>query len=480
MIYGVSIWNNKLFVIDDYELGEEYPVLEISLHSSGTDQLLDQHMFQHVFDNILRETHPNGIDGFIMVIPDTYGFQERWILFKNAELSGVNLLRLIPLSAALALSFPLSNSGGKDAEYVLTFQSDGKNGISAVYDTCDGVYEPLYVHFLRNGHYSKKHLSNLDSLPKHIFKLIAIDNDDIVNRMIQALISHEVARGKAVPSIVQNTHIDVLRGLSKYCRLLSGKSESSILLFPMPTHKLYIESKDILLSLGEELILPTLVEKDFLLEESCFSYNKDTHFLLKEKNFADENRLLAKITIKKEELRPLLDLDSSSNRTKHTYLRFHVKIGFDVRGTMDSFTLEIKNEGNGKTVVIYGFDNLQLFQIRKTSTVSHDQAFNIPLDSMMDILDNLDRAIQATPDAMEAHGLGLTQIKTDILTLLEKNRIHKIDSLGKPFDVKWHHAVGTEKTGQYLSGTVTKVIHTGYYNTETGAIVRYASVIVEE
>ena len=478
MIYGVYIWRDRVFLNHTLEPKSENPMQAILLEAEVSDQLLDLQSFQNIFNLIIELKNVKKTDEFIIVCPDSYGIWERTIIYHNAELTGINILRLISVSSAVSMSVPPTD-GYDDEEFVVVLQSEGENGLSTVCDISNGICgEYCRFNAFNNGKLSSKWLSKQNGYISYdnISNIVAMDSDDIVDRMIQELISHEVACGHRIPTILLGSYKNVLIGLFVYCRFLAGKGAGRILV-PLLTNKLYIENDEIQLLLREQFLVPCNIEKDFLLEN--ISFREDTYFLLKEKNFTGGIHQIAGITIKKEVLKALYDSNSSLDE-KRMYLRVHVTIQFDTYGRIETFAFDFKNEDNGKTATINAFDDIQYFAIQEGPDLVQKYETNSSLDFLMDIIDNLDRSIQTIPSTMETHRIGLTQIKTDILTYLRKNNIQEIDALGQPFDAQWHNAVGTEGTGCQLPGVVTKVVHTGFYNTKTGVVVRYASVIVEK
>lgn len=228
-------------------------------------------------------------DEFIIVCPDSYGIWERTIIYHNAELTGIKILRLISVSSAVSMSVSPTD-GYDDEELIIVLRSEGENGLSTVCDISNGICTE-YCRFsaLNNGKLSAKWLSEQDGYIysyDNISKIVAMDSDDIVDRMIQVLISHEVARGHRIPTILHCSYKDVIIGLFVYCKFIAGKGAGRILV-PLLTNKPYIENDEIQLLLREQFLVPCNIEKDFLL--GSVSFKEDTYFLLKEKNFTGES-----------------------------------------------------------------------------------------------------------------------------------------------------------------------------------------------
>lgn len=187
MIYGVYIWKNKLFVIDTLELGSEYPVLELQLDAEGFDQLLDMHVFQSIFKQIYDNIGLKESDGLVIAYPDSYGIWERGIIYHNAKKTG-KILRLVSVSTAVSMSITTT---GDDEEYVVVLQTERGQGVSSVCDIEHGICEEVCrFGALSNGQLSDKWLPEQDSyIPlSYMRKIVVMDSDDIVDRMVQVLI----------------------------------------------------------------------------------------------------------------------------------------------------------------------------------------------------------------------------------------------------------------------------------------------------
>ena len=100
---------------------------------------------------------------------------------------------------------------------------------------------------------------------------------------------------------------------------------------------------------------------------------------------------------------------------------------------------------------------------------------------LLEVLDNFERAIdQENQDTSidEKFLEGMNMIFAQLLNVLKQNGIEEIDALGHPFDPMLHHAVMTEKSDEYKSGEVTKVMQKGYVLKEK--VIRPSMVAVAE
>ena len=100
------------------------------------------------------------------------------------------------------------------------------------------------------------------------------------------------------------------------------------------------------------------------------------------------------------------------------------------------------------------------------------------LVSFLEVLDNLDRAIEAATDRTGdplVHGVSL--VRQQFLSTLESLGVQRLDPLGQPFDPTRHEAVATlPVTATAPEGHVAGVVRPGYLMGEE--VLRPAMVAV--
>ncbi len=117
---------------------------------------------------------------------------------------------------------------------------------------------------------------------------------------------------------------------------------------------------------------------------------------------------------------------------------------------------------------------------RRTARELADERRYAPLPfvrDLLDVLDNIDRAIEAGEKAPEGSGLleGFRMVGKQLRSLLEKHGVHPIAADGEPFDPNFHEALLQQPSTQ-PSGTVLMVTKAGYQLYDR--VVRPAQVIV--
>ena len=82
---------------------------------------------------------------------------------------------------------------------------------------------------------------------------------------------------------------------------------------------------------------------------------------------------------------------------------------------------------------------------------------------IINIVDNFDRALNTKSESNEkALEEGFLLIKKDILSILNKFSIIKINALGESFDANYHQAMFEKETKEYEEGKVCEIVQEGY------------------
>ena len=82
--------------------------------------------------------------------------------------------------------------------------------------------------------------------------------------------------------------------------------------------------------------------------------------------------------------------------------------------------------------------------------------------SVLNVLDDFDRALQHIGDAPPSVATGLQAVRRKLLGLLESQGITPLRSVGEAFDPALHDAVGTVKSEELESGSVAEELQRGY------------------
>jgi len=104
------------------------------------------------------------------------------------------------------------------------------------------------------------------------------------------------------------------------------------------------------------------------------------------------------------------------------------------------------------------------------------------IKEMLPIIDNFERAIQASEEGLsdteKSYHTGVKMIYTHLVNLLEKFDVKPIDGCNQPFDPVYHNAIMMEKKEGINSGMVIEVLQKGYILKDK--VIRAAMVKVSE
>jgi molecular chaperone GrpE len=97
---------------------------------------------------------------------------------------------------------------------------------------------------------------------------------------------------------------------------------------------------------------------------------------------------------------------------------------------------------------------------------------------ILPVIDNFERALSAAEETRDFNGLhdGLKLVHDQLLAVLRKHHVTRIDALGKPFDPNHHEAVGQMDSPDHPDKTVIDVHEEGYQLHDR--VIRPSRVIV--
>ena len=85
------------------------------------------------------------------------------------------------------------------------------------------------------------------------------------------------------------------------------------------------------------------------------------------------------------------------------------------------------------------------------------------LQNVLPVVDNFERALQdKLTDDLKSFVDGYEMIYKQLMTVLEKEGVVKIDAVGKPFDPNYHQAVMRVASDEYDNDVVVEVLQEGY------------------
>ena len=108
----------------------------------------------------------------------------------------------------------------------------------------------------------------------------------------------------------------------------------------------------------------------------------------------------------------------------------------------------------------------------------HQYANEKIVKNLLEVLDNFERALDATKDADPSLHEGMELIFKQLMAALEKAGVAEIKALGEEFDPNFHNAVMMEETDEYESNKVSEVMQKGY--TLNSRVIRPSMVKVAQ
>jgi molecular chaperone GrpE len=106
-------------------------------------------------------------------------------------------------------------------------------------------------------------------------------------------------------------------------------------------------------------------------------------------------------------------------------------------------------------------ENLRKRQRREVDEARLDTKMKV-LKEMLPVVDNLDRALQATPADNDAVLDGVRLVQRQFIQALERLEVVPIDAEHKPFDPNLHEAISQQESAEHPPGTVIAVLQRGY------------------
>ncbi len=119
----------------------------------------------------------------------------------------------------------------------------------------------------------------------------------------------------------------------------------------------------------------------------------------------------------------------------------------------------------------------QVRQIRRTGEESVRYAAQPLLSDLLGVVDALHNAIEGLKDSEHERRVadGLRLVERELLEVLRRHGVERVDAAGKPFDPQMHEAISEVETAA-VERTVVQVLSPGF--TLHGRLVRAARVIV--
>lgn len=116
--------------------------------------------------------------------------------------------------------------------------------------------------------------------------------------------------------------------------------------------------------------------------------------------------------------------------------------------------------------VLRAMADFQNFRRRTQAEASQIRQFAAEslLTDLLPVLDNFERTLEHLGDGatLESVSEGIQAVNKQLRSVLESQKLQRIESVGQPFDPELHEAIGTEPVGEFDDGIVSLEVQAGY------------------
>ena len=135
--------------------------------------------------------------------------------------------------------------------------------------------------------------------------------------------------------------------------------------------------------------------------------------------------------------------------------------GTEPEAEVERLKEELRHEHETLLRALADFDNYRRRVERDRASAARSGKRDVIL-SLLEVLDGFDRALNHIDDAPSSVAQGVQAIHRNLLGVLERHGVTRFDSLGEPFDPRFHDAIGTVDSDEVESGTVADELQRGY------------------
>lgn len=149
----------------------------------------------------------------------------------------------------------------------------------------------------------------------------------------------------------------------------------------------------------------------------------------------------------------------------------------DAPAEVERLKEELRREHDTLVRALADFDNYRRRVERDRASAAQSGKREVIL-AVLEVLDDFDRALGHMDDGSPAVAEGVQALHRKLLAVLQSQGVQRLDSVGEPFDPRWHDAIGTVRSEQVESGNVAEELQCGYR--WGGDVLRPARVRVAE
>jgi len=137
------------------------------------------------------------------------------------------------------------------------------------------------------------------------------------------------------------------------------------------------------------------------------------------------------------------------------------RVGAEPEAEIERLKEELRREHDTVLRALADFDNYRRRVERDRASAARSGKRDVIL-SLLEVLDGFDRALQHIGNAPSSVAQGVQAIHRNLLGVLERHGVTRFDSIGEPFDPRFHDAIGTVDSDEVESGRVAEELQRGY------------------
>ena len=137
------------------------------------------------------------------------------------------------------------------------------------------------------------------------------------------------------------------------------------------------------------------------------------------------------------------------------------RVGAEPEAEIERLKEELRREHDTVLRALADFDNYRRRVERDRASAARSGKRDVIL-SLLEVLDGFDRALQHIGDAPSSVAQGVQAIHRNLLGVLERHGVTRFDSVGEPFDPRFHDAIGTVDSDEVESVRVAEELQRGY------------------
>lgn len=164
--------------------------------------------------------------------------------------------------------------------------------------------------------------------------------------------------------------------------------------------------------------------------------------------------------------------ETSAKKTKKSTKKLEAE-NAELRASLDDALKKLASANDDYLRLRAEFDNFRRRTTKEKESVYSDTVCDV-VKAMLPVLDNLERAVQYTPD--DVQDAGVAMILKSFIEILRGLGVTEIEAQGAPFDPNLHNAIMHIDDENYGENEIYNVVQKGYIMGER--VIRHALVMV--